>query len=135
MPTSDPGTFPEDSRIESGVYDDRAIQAEDGKSGHRVVRRDPERDRRLPPRLQVGDAGRHHCRLLRERLGRIAEAHWRTSACPNEGHHLGSPRSRPTATPLACKHKVELLTDGKPDSPSTPWFEWTEIGFIDSGSN
>jgi hypothetical protein len=35
--------------------------------------------------------------------------------------------------PRPWQNKVELLTDGKADTPPKPWLEWTDIGYIDSG--
>ena len=42
-----------------------------------------------------------------------------------------SPRTH--GDPRPWQNKIELLTDGKPDAPPSPWLEWTDIGYIDSG--
>lgn len=35
--------------------------------------------------------------------------------------------------PRQWQHKVELLRDGDPAAPKTPWLEWTDISYLDSG--
>jgi hypothetical protein len=44
-------------------------------------------------------------------------------------------RSDPKAhgDPRPWVHKIDRLRDGDPTPPETPWLEWTEINYIDSG--
>jgi hypothetical protein len=35
--------------------------------------------------------------------------------------------------PQKWEHPIELLRDGKPDTPNTPWLGWSTINMIDSG--
>jgi hypothetical protein len=44
-------------------------------------------------------------------------------------------RCEPTThgDPRTWQHKIDLLRDGDPTAPSTPWLEWSDINYIDSG--
>ncbi len=44
-------------------------------------------------------------------------------------------RCEPTThgDPRQWQHKIELLRDGDPAAPKTPWLEWTDISYLDSG--
>ena len=35
--------------------------------------------------------------------------------------------------PRTWQHKVDLLRDGEPAAPNSPWLEWTDISYLDSG--
>ncbi|MBC8872630.1 MAG: hypothetical protein H8E44_24615 [Planctomycetes bacterium] len=35
--------------------------------------------------------------------------------------------------PRRWKHKIDLLRDGDPTAPPSPWLEWTDISYLDSG--
>ncbi len=44
-------------------------------------------------------------------------------------------RCEPTSSgdPRTWQHKVDLLRDGDPAVPKSPWLEWTDISYVDSG--
>ncbi len=44
-------------------------------------------------------------------------------------------RCEPTThgDPRQWQHKIDLLRDGDPTAPKTPWLEWTDISYVDSG--